>query len=305
MRMKQLEYLVDIMQTGSITNTAQRLFLSQQAVSKSIRQLEQELGCDLFIRTKAGVKFTEKGQEVVAFALKVLEEEKSLNERLQAIDERPKNSDAVYYIDLCSASSVTNIALPSIIAELNAKQKSVFFRLAVANHFDSVIEHVKNESCDIGLMTINEAELNRKLPEIQENLQVDYLVRDEMMVVMDKRFYTGSVDSTKQMSCYRSSIRTLYNILTIDSFREQTYNASILYSNDAQFHRNMMRNVGSMTMMSGLDYQYYFNDKKYVALPFKNGEVSVIHAALYRKNPEAKVRNFITMLRRIMYEISP
>ena len=37
MRLEQLKCLLDIAHTGSITNTAQRLFISQQAVSKSIK----------------------------------------------------------------------------------------------------------------------------------------------------------------------------------------------------------------------------------------------------------------------------
>ena len=40
MRLDQLKYLVDIAQTGSITSTSQRFFVTQQAVSKSIKQLE-------------------------------------------------------------------------------------------------------------------------------------------------------------------------------------------------------------------------------------------------------------------------
>ena len=44
MRLEQLKCLVDIAQTGSITGTAQRMYATQQAVSKSIKQLEKELG---------------------------------------------------------------------------------------------------------------------------------------------------------------------------------------------------------------------------------------------------------------------
>ena len=47
MRLDQLKYLVDIAQTGSITSTSQRFFVTQQAVSKSIKQLETELDTDI------------------------------------------------------------------------------------------------------------------------------------------------------------------------------------------------------------------------------------------------------------------
>lgn len=51
MRTEQLQYLMDILKTGSINKTAQHFFISQQAVSNSLKQLENELGCTLLNRT--------------------------------------------------------------------------------------------------------------------------------------------------------------------------------------------------------------------------------------------------------------
>ena len=59
MRIEQLRCIVDIAETGSLTATAQRQFITQQAVSKTIKQLEKELDATLLIRTHAGVSFTE------------------------------------------------------------------------------------------------------------------------------------------------------------------------------------------------------------------------------------------------------
>ena len=57
MRIEKLKCLLDIAQTGSISATAQRLYISQQAVSKNIKHLEQELGVEVLVRTKTGVFF--------------------------------------------------------------------------------------------------------------------------------------------------------------------------------------------------------------------------------------------------------
>lgn len=45
----------------SITKAAERMYITQPAVSRSIRQLEEELGCSLFVRTPKGVKLTLEG----------------------------------------------------------------------------------------------------------------------------------------------------------------------------------------------------------------------------------------------------
>lgn len=47
---------------SSISRAAERLYITQPAVSRAIRQLEYELGCSLFIRTPRGVKLTQEGE---------------------------------------------------------------------------------------------------------------------------------------------------------------------------------------------------------------------------------------------------
>ncbi|MBQ3205000.1 MAG: LysR family transcriptional regulator, partial [Peptococcaceae bacterium] len=58
MRMEQLKYLVDIAETKSMSKTAERMFVSPQAVSQSIKQLETELDTELLVRTNMGVLLT-------------------------------------------------------------------------------------------------------------------------------------------------------------------------------------------------------------------------------------------------------
>lgn len=52
---------------GSISKAAENLFITQPAVSRSIRQLEDELGCILFLRTPKGVKLTQEGEILFQF----------------------------------------------------------------------------------------------------------------------------------------------------------------------------------------------------------------------------------------------
>ncbi len=83
MRFEQLNCLVEIAETGSITAAAQKLFISQQAVSTSVKQLEQELGQTLFVRNKSGISFTAKGEETVNFARKILADKEEFVSRMR------------------------------------------------------------------------------------------------------------------------------------------------------------------------------------------------------------------------------
>ena len=75
MRTEQLKYLVDVAENGSMNKTAERLFVSPQAVSKAIKQLEEELGVELLVRTRMGVSLTGIGDSIVALAENMLMEE--------------------------------------------------------------------------------------------------------------------------------------------------------------------------------------------------------------------------------------
>lgn len=48
--------------TGNITKAAEKLYISQPAVTKAIKNLEDSIGGTLFIRTKKGVILTEEGK---------------------------------------------------------------------------------------------------------------------------------------------------------------------------------------------------------------------------------------------------
>lgn len=51
-----------VAKSSSISKASEQLFITQPAVSRSIKQLEEALGCQLFIRTSKGVKLTQEGE---------------------------------------------------------------------------------------------------------------------------------------------------------------------------------------------------------------------------------------------------
>lgn len=76
MNLLALRYFCAVARQGNITLTAERLHVSQPAVSKTIRGLEAELGVSLFYREPDGVRLTEAGQalyEKADEALKLLD----------------------------------------------------------------------------------------------------------------------------------------------------------------------------------------------------------------------------------------
>ena len=67
--MNDKDYLIisTLGETRNITRAAERLFMTQSALSKRIKLIEQEFGCELLIRTHQGIFFTDAGEQVLAF----------------------------------------------------------------------------------------------------------------------------------------------------------------------------------------------------------------------------------------------
>ena len=68
----------EVAKSGSITKAAENSYISQSAISKSIKKLESELNVQLFYRETNGVRLTDKGKELLYFV------EKSYNNLLIA-----------------------------------------------------------------------------------------------------------------------------------------------------------------------------------------------------------------------------
>ena len=67
MRFEQLQYVQAVVQCGSMNLASAKLHVSQQAISKAIRQLENELGITIFIRTNKGAALTPQGEALNDF----------------------------------------------------------------------------------------------------------------------------------------------------------------------------------------------------------------------------------------------
>ena len=72
MNIMHLKYAVEVAKTGSITQAAENLFMGQPNLSKAIRELEENLGITIFKRTSKGIVTTQKGEEFLVYAKRIL-----------------------------------------------------------------------------------------------------------------------------------------------------------------------------------------------------------------------------------------
>lgn len=67
MNEQDYQFLLNLYETKNITKMAQQQFLTQPAMTRRIQRIEEELGCQLVLRTKKGVIFTPAGEEAVKY----------------------------------------------------------------------------------------------------------------------------------------------------------------------------------------------------------------------------------------------
>lgn len=91
MNLQLLEYAVEVEKTGSITQAAENLYMNQPHLSRSIRELEKEMGIQIFSRTSRGIIPTEIGEEFLVHARDVLAKMEDLK-KLKEKSEQEKKS---------------------------------------------------------------------------------------------------------------------------------------------------------------------------------------------------------------------
>lgn len=81
MDIRQLDYFIAVAQRGNFTKAADELFLSRQALSKAVRNLEHELGHPLLVNRDNHLELTDAGRALRDDALSVVDAFKQLEER--------------------------------------------------------------------------------------------------------------------------------------------------------------------------------------------------------------------------------
>lgn len=97
MRTEHLAYLQEIVQTGSINKASQTLHISQQQLSKIVRQLEEEFGTAIFLRHQGGTILTADGQLIMQHVDAILEDLDHLVHTFKATPEQAPIAQDIYY----------------------------------------------------------------------------------------------------------------------------------------------------------------------------------------------------------------
>lgn len=145
MTFQQLRYIVEISKWGSISQAAENLLIAQPSLSKTIQELEKELGCTLLKRSRRGVVFTAEGIEFLQYATLILGEAEAVKERFapQVQEHKVKLSVASQHYAVVSKA----------FAEFASRCESRPYSLSLhEGRTSQVISSVVTQRCALGII---------------------------------------------------------------------------------------------------------------------------------------------------------
>ena len=147
MRIQQLHYIIKIVETGSMNEAAKQLFITQPSLSNAVRDLEREMGIDIFIRNPKGITLTKDGVEFLSYARQVVEQTNLLEERYKSHTETRE----LFSVSSQHYAFVVN-AFVSLLKRADMTRYELFLR---ETRTYEIIEDVKNFRSEIGVLFLN------------------------------------------------------------------------------------------------------------------------------------------------------
>ena len=282
MTLQQLKYALTIADCGSMNEAAKQLFISQPSLSETMKELETEIGLDIFLRSNRGIVITPEGEEFLGYARQVTEQFGLLQSKY--IDKKVKEKFSVSTQHYTFAVK----AFVETVKQIGMEQ----YEFAVHETTTiSVIENVKNFKSEIGVLyenDFNEKVLNKMFKEngleFVELFSCDtfvYLWSGHPLAKQDV-ITMEELDEYPCLSFDQGKNNSLYLAEEMKSTYEYR---RLIKANDRATLLNLMIGLNAYTLCSGIICED-LNGNDYKAVPLKETEKMRIR---YIKRKGAKV----------------
>lgn len=297
MNLEQLENIVEVSKTHSLTDAALNRNITLPALSQSLSQLEKEFNIKLFNRARTGTLPTNEGQIIIDLAKDILERVAILHESVEKI-----NEDFTGTFKLATLPGYMSVIIDAI-TELTKSHPSIKSCLFEGNTAQ-LYEKVRNQEIDIALISYNDQEAFERKEFIFEKItpcQIVIAVNKQSPLAEKKQV------TPEEIIKYPIAVHEDKKIFSIFSDYEKEFGRAnvILTTNNTDSIKKMLSNNSAITI--GLDYTFkndpFFTSHQEIVLidlisPFlvqhyigfvrlksvRYAEITKIIAALIKKN---------------------
>ena len=153
MRMEDLRYLIQVAETNSISQAAERCYITQQGLSKIINNLERELNLKLFYRNRNKLSLTPDGEAILSYVKTIEKDYLSMMEQVQLCQNRDLGmSEALFTIYATPVMCIT--VMPRVLAELSRRFPNLHFNV-IEQLPVQIVDEVQFDENNIGVLSIS------------------------------------------------------------------------------------------------------------------------------------------------------
>lgn len=273
MTLTQLKYAITVAQSGSMNEAARRLFISQPSLSSAIKDLEQEIGIEVFRRTNRGISITPEGEEFMGYARQTVEQ-------YQLIETK--------YIDKTNTKKKFSVSMQHYTFAVSAFVEMVKqfgmdeyeFAIYETKTYE-IIENVKNFKSEIGILYINE--FNKKvLTKLfhEYNLEFHEILQCNIYVYMWKGHPWANrkeidLEELNDYPCLSFEQGEYNSFYFAEEFLSTFEYKQLIKVNDRATILNLMVGLNGYTLCSGIICEE-LNGIDYCAVKLKSNELMSI-----------------------------
>lgn len=177
MTLHQLRYVTMVAETGTITEAANRLYISQPSLTNAIHELEKEMNIVIFNRTNKGISLSREGEDFLGYARQILEQAAILEDKYKGNGGGKKQ----YCVSTQHYSFAVN-AFVDLIKEYG--QDEYDFSLRETQTYE-IIEDVARLRSEIGILFLNdfnEAVINKILKSYDLEFHQLYVAKPHVFI---------------------------------------------------------------------------------------------------------------------------
>ena len=289
MTLQQLKYVVTVAETGTITEAANRLYISQPSLTNAIRELEKEMKITIFLRTNKGIILSKEGEDFLGYARQVLEQAAILEDKYKGTSGGKKK----FCVSTQHYSFAVN-AFVDLIKEYG--QNEYDFSLRETQTYE-IIEDVARMKSEIGVLyldSFNEPVIRKLLKTSQLQFEPLFTARPHIFISSSHPLAKKKVISLQELSPYpylsfeQGDHNSFY-------FSEELFSTEVREKNirvrDRATLFNLLIGLNGYTICSGV-IDSELNGSNIVAVPLQESGEMHIGYITHRNNSRSPLGAF-------------
>ena len=268
MTLQQLQQVITIADSGSMNEAAKKLFVSQPNLSSVVKDLEEETGITIFLRSNRGIVITPEGEEFIGYARQVTEQYQLLESRYIAKNAKKKFSVSMQHYTFAVKAFV------EMVKQVGMDE----YEFAVhETKTHEVIDNVRNMKSEIGVLYLND--FNQQV--MEKIFKENSLVFEELFTcdtfvyiwrnhpLADKKMI--SMKELEDYPCLAFEQGKNNSFYFAEEMKSTYEYKKIIKADDRATLLNLMVGLNGYTLCSGIINEE-LNGDDYIAIPLKETE---------------------------------